>query len=347
MGMVYEAEQTAPVQRRVALKVMRADLDSREVVARFETERQALAVMSHESIAKVLDAGASDTGRPFFVMELVPGVPITDYCDRRTHSTRDRVALFIRVCEAVQHAHQKGVIHRDLKPTNVLVEEAGGKPLPKVIDFGIAKAAGLQRLSERTHVTQYGEVVGTPAYMSPEQAEMSGLDVDTRTDIYSLGVMLYRMLCNRLPFRARAQPELVRQIREDDPQPPRQLVPNLPMELERICLKAMAKAAGDRYTTAGDMAQEIRDLLQGNVAARRHERPAEAPRASAPAARVQRRHLSFLAVDWEAVAPDEEADVDDLAEMSAAFKRRCIEIVTRYSGTTLRADGHTLVACFG
>ena len=199
MGIVYEAEQTAPVQRRVALKVIRADLDSREVVARFETERQALAVMSHESIAKVLDAGATDTGRPFFVMELVPGVPISDYCDRRTLSTRERVALFIRVCEAVQHAHQKGVIHRDLKPNNVLVEEAGGKPLPKVIDFGIAKAAGLQRLSEQAHVTQYGEVVGTPAYMSPEQAEMSGLDVDTRTDIYSLGVMLYELLVGRLP----------------------------------------------------------------------------------------------------------------------------------------------------
>ena len=159
--------------------------------------------------------------------------------------------------------------------------------------------------------------------------------------------MLYRMLCNRLPFRAKSQPELVRQIREDEPQPPRQLVPNLPMELERICLKAMAKAAADRYTTAGDMAQEIRALLQGNVPARRHERPAEATRVSAPAARVQRRHLSFLAVSWEAAASDEEVDVDDQAEMSAAFKRRCTEIVTRYSGTILRADSHTLVVCFG
>ena len=168
-------------------------------MARFEAERQALAVMTHDSIAKVLDAGASATGSPYFVMELVRGVPITDYCDTRKLATRDRVALFIPVCRAIQHAHQKGVIHRDLKPSNILVTEADGRPVPKVIDFGIAKATG-QRLTEKTLITQFGQAVGTPAYMSPEQAEMSGLDVDTRTDVYSLGVVLYEILVGRLPL---------------------------------------------------------------------------------------------------------------------------------------------------
>ncbi|HEY0777184.1 MAG TPA: serine/threonine-protein kinase, partial [Gemmatirosa sp.] len=198
MGVVYEAEQTTPIHRRVALKVVRAEVTSREVIARFAAERQALAVMTHEAIAKVLDAGASDTGQPYFVMELVRGVPITEYCDARKLSTRERIALFVPVCQAVQHAHQKGVIHRDLKPSNVLVAETDAGPAPKVIDFGIAKAVDRQ-LTERTLVTQFGQAMGTPAYMSPEQAEMSGLDVDTRTDVYSLGVMLYELLVGRLP----------------------------------------------------------------------------------------------------------------------------------------------------
>jgi serine/threonine protein kinase len=193
MGVVYEAEQTAPVHRRVAVKVLRQGFEFSDIVARFEAERQALAVMTHESIAKVLDAGASDTGSPYFVMELVRGIPITEFCDNSKLTTHQRVALFIPVCRAIQHAHQKGVIHRDLKPSNILVTEADGQPIPKVIDFGIAKATG-QRLTEKTLVTQFGQAMGTPAYMSPEQAEMSGLDVDTRTDVYSLGVVLYELL---------------------------------------------------------------------------------------------------------------------------------------------------------
>ena len=198
MGLVYVAEQSEPVRRRVALKVIKAGMDTREVVARFAAERQALAVMDHPNIAKVLDGGVTADGRPYFVMELVKGVPITDYCDMHKLSTRERLALFVEVCNAVQHAHQKSVIHRDLKPSNVLVMLQDGKPVPKVIDFGIAKALS-QQLTERTLVTQIGQTVGTPAYMSPEQADASALDVDTRTDIYSLGVMLFELLVGRLP----------------------------------------------------------------------------------------------------------------------------------------------------
>ncbi|MDQ8154366.1 MAG: serine/threonine-protein kinase [Gemmatimonadota bacterium] len=199
MGMVYTAEQTEPVRRRVALKVIKAGMDTREVVARFEAERQALAVMDHPSIAKVLDGGATSDGRPYFVMELVKGVSITEYCDTHRLSTRERLRIMVDVCHAVQHAHQKGVIHRDLKPSNVLVTLQDGRPVPKVIDFGIAKALA-NPLTELTLLTEVGRAVGTPAYMSPEQADPSALDVDTRTDIYSLGVMLYELLVGHLPL---------------------------------------------------------------------------------------------------------------------------------------------------
>ncbi|HLG05482.1 MAG TPA: serine/threonine-protein kinase [Gemmatimonadales bacterium] len=202
MGLVYEAEDTGPVRRRVALKVIRAGFDSRDIVSRFEAERQALGVMNHPGIAKVLHAGTADSGQPYFAMELVRGLPITQFCDSHRLSIPQRLNLFIGVCQAVQHAHQKGVIHRDLKPSNVLVIEQDGTPQPKIIDFGIAKALGPQ-LTESTLVTLGGQTMGTAAYMSPEQAEPAGLDVDTRADIYSLGVMLYEVLIGQLPLEPR------------------------------------------------------------------------------------------------------------------------------------------------
>jgi serine/threonine protein kinase/Tol biopolymer transport system component len=224
MAVVYMAEQTEPIRRRVALKIIKLGMDTRQVIARFEAERQALALMDHPSIAKVLDAGATETGRPYFVMELVTGVSITEYCDKNNLSTKDRLALFLQVCHAVQHAHQKGIIHRDLKPSNVMVTHHDGKPVPKVIDFGIAKATN-QKLTEKTLFTRYAHIIGTPAYMSPEQAELSDLDVDTRTDIYSLGVLLYELLTGTTPFseeelRKAGYIEMQRVIREQEPVKP-------------------------------------------------------------------------------------------------------------------------------
>ncbi len=224
MGVVYLAEQTEPIHRTVALKIIKLGMDTRQVIARFEAERQALALMDHPNIARVLDAGATETGRPYFVMELVTGVSITDYCDRNHLSTKDRLALFLQVCHAVQHAHQKGIIHRDLKPSNVLVTLVDGAPVPKIIDFGIAKATE-QRLTEKTLFTRYGHIIGTPVYMSPEQAELSDLDIDTRSDIYSLGVLLYELLTGAPPFseaqlRQGGYVEMQRVIREQVPVKP-------------------------------------------------------------------------------------------------------------------------------
>src|SRR5438045_573873 len=202
-GVVYMAEQEEPVRRRVALKVIKLGMDTKSVIARFEAERQALALMDHPNIAKVLDAGATAAGRPYFVMELVKGVPITDYCDQNNLPTTERLALFTLVCHAIQHAHQKGIIHRDIKPSNILVTMHDGVPVPKVIDFGIAKATSDQRLTDKTLFTAFEQFIGTPAYMSPEQAEMSGLDIDTRSDIYALGVLLYQLLTGKTPFDGR------------------------------------------------------------------------------------------------------------------------------------------------
>src|SRR6266478_4649876 len=223
-GVVYMAEQEQPVRRMVALKVIKLGMDTKSVIARFEAERQALALMDHPNIAKILDVGATDTGRPFFVMELVRGIKITDYCDKSNLPTRERLDLFVQVCQAVQHAHQKGVIHRDLKPSNILVTLRDGVPVPKVIDFGIAKATQ-QRLTDKTLFTAFEQFIGTPAYMSPEQAEMSELGIDTRSDIYSLGVLLYELLTGTTPFDSKALlqsglEEIRRIIREVEPVKP-------------------------------------------------------------------------------------------------------------------------------
>lgn len=282
-GTVYMAEQSAPVRRRVALKIIKPGMDSREVIARFEAERQALALMEHESIARVFDAGQTASGRPFFVMELVHGIPITDFCDRNRLDTTARLQLFVEVCRAVQHAHQKGIIHRDLKPSNVLVTMHDDRPLPKVIDFGIVKATQ-QQLTEKTLFTQFGQVVGTPQYMSPEQAQMSHLDVDTRSDVYSLGVLLYELLTGTTPLERHqlqdaAFDEMLRLIREEEPPRPssrisqtgealqdisanRQSVPSrlgtlVRGELDWIVMKALEKDRSRRYEGPNALAEDI------------------------------------------------------------------------------------------
>lgn len=295
MGVVYLAEQEYPIHRRVALKVIKIGMETREVVARFEAERQALALMDHPCIAQMYDAGSTSEGRPYFAMEYVAGIPITNYCDRHRLPMASRLDLFVRVCGAIQHAHQKGVIHRDIKPSNILVTVEDGKPLPKVIDFGVAKATH-QRLTERTLFTQHGVLIGTPAYMSPEQAEMGELGVDTTTDIYSLGVVLYELLIGALPFepemlRRAGYGEIQRIIREREPLRPsarlssqydtamlvalrRQtklptLVRQLKGDLDWIALKAMAKERTRRYPSASELAADIeRHLRTEPVSAR-------------------------------------------------------------------------------
>src|SRR6266568_3369611 len=222
-GVVYMAEQEAPVRRRVALKIIRPGMDTKSVIARFEAERQALALMNHPNIAKVFDAGATESGRPYFVMELVRGVKITEYCDQHSLTTEDRLKLFVQVCQAVQHAHQRGIIHRDIKPSNILVTQSlEGVAMPMVIDFGVAKATTDQPLTDKTVFTAFEMLIGTPAYMSPEQAARSGVDVDTRTDIYSLGVLLYELLTSSTPFETQellkaGLDEIRRVIREQEP----------------------------------------------------------------------------------------------------------------------------------
>jgi eukaryotic-like serine/threonine-protein kinase len=286
MGSVWMAQQTEPVKRLVAVKVIKPGMDSRQVIARFEAERQALALMDHVNIARVLDAGTSSAGRPYFVMDLVKGVPITKYCDEHHLTPRQRLELFIPVCQAVQHAHQKGIIHRDLKPTNVLVALYDGKPVPKVIDFGVAKAAG-QPLTEKTLVTGFGNIIGTLEYMSPEQAELNQLDIDTRSDIYSLGVLLYELLAGSPPFSRKdlgkaGVLEMLRVIREQEPTKPStklSTADGLPTlaanrgteparltrlvrgELDWIVMKALEKDRNRRYETANGFAMDLQRYL--------------------------------------------------------------------------------------
>ena len=287
MGIVYRAERTEPVKLTVALKVIKAGMDTREVIARFEVERQALALMNHPHVARVLDAGATKTGRPYFVMEYVPGVAVTEYCNQHRLTTRQRLELFMQACDAIQHAHQKGVIHRDIKPSNLLVSVKEGSPQLKVIDFGVAKAIS-QRLTEKTLFTEQGQLIGTPEYMSPEQAEMGSLDIDTRTDVYSLGVLLYELLSGALPFdpselREAGFAEIQRIIREQEPakpstrlsglgdestdvarqhgSEPRTLLREIRGDLDWITMKALEKDRTRRYDTASGLAMDIHRYL--------------------------------------------------------------------------------------
>src|SRR5688572_5009229 len=286
MGVVWMAEQTEPVKRKVAIKVIKPGMDSHQVIARFEAERQALAMMDHVNIARVFDGGGTEKG-PYFVMELVHGVPITKYCDDNHLTPRARLELFVPVCQAIQHAHQKGIIHRDLKPSNVMVTLYDGKPVPKVIDFGVAKATE-QKLTERTLFTQYGTMIGTLEYMSPEQAEMSALGVDTRSDIYSLGVLLYELLTGSTPLshkrlREAAYAEILRLIREEEPpkpstrlsesggalasisaqrhMEPAKLAKLMRGELDWIVMKTLEKDRNRRYETAIGLADDVQRYL--------------------------------------------------------------------------------------
>jgi serine/threonine protein kinase len=288
MGQVWLAEQTVPVRRQVALKLIRVGLYDDSVLLRFQSEQQSLAVMNHPAIAKVFDAGSTPDGQPYFVMEYVDGPSITGYCDAKKLKIRDRLELFIKVCEGVQHAHQKAIIHRDLKPSNILVAEVDGKPMPRIIDFGIAKAISSQSSADQTMFTQVGAMVGTPGFMSPEQADPSVQDVDTRTDVYSLGVILYALLTGMLPFDTaqwakRPIDEVLRQLREDDPPSPstkldvdketstavaarrgtvpKQLAGQLHGDLDAITLKAVEKDRAYRYGTPSELAADIQRYL--------------------------------------------------------------------------------------
>jgi len=285
MGEVWLAEQKQPVRRRVALKLIKAGMDTREVVARFESERRALALMDHPAIARVFDAGSTPHGRPYFAMEYVTGMPITHYCDQRKLTVRQRLELFVLVCDGVQHAHQKAIVHRDLKPSNILVGELDGKPAPRIIDFGVAKATA-QRLTADTTLTRVGAIIGTPGYMSPEQADSAGVDVDTRTDVYSLGVVLYELLVGALPLDFRGTPadQFLHRLREEDAPPPSTrlrtlgdrtgstarnrgvdgptLARHLRGDLDAIALKALEKDRSRRYATPSELAADIGRYLR-------------------------------------------------------------------------------------
>src|SRR5438132_2501500 len=273
-GVVFMAEQQAPIRRKVALKVLKPGMDTRQVIARFDAERQALALMDHPNIAKVFDGGATPSGRPYFVMELVKGLPITEFCDQNQLTPRQRLELFLPVCQAVQHAHQKGIIHRDLKPSNILVSRHDTTPIVKVIDFGVAKALG-QKLTDKTLFTGIAQMIGTPLYMSPEQAGMSDLDVDTRSDIYSLGVLLYELLTGTTPFskerfKKAAYDEIRRIIREEEPPKPSTRLSDLgshnaprdePGHVTRSVTATLASVSAQRQTEPAKLTKLVRGEL--------------------------------------------------------------------------------------
>ncbi len=335
-GVVYMAEQLRPMNRKVALKVIKPGMDTKEVIARFEAERQALAMMDHPNIAKIFDGGVTERGRPYFVMELVHGLPITDFCDENKLPLERRIEIFSDVCKAIQHAHEHGVIHRDIKPSNVMITIQDGQPVPKVIDFGVAKAIE-QRLTTKTMFTAFGQMIGTPQYMSPEQAEMSSIDVDTRSDVYSLGVLLYELLTGTTPLqheqiRDTAYAELRRLVCEVEPPKPstrisrlgkiaisiasergtqlEKLGPWLSGDLDSIAMKALDKDRLRRYESAGKLAEDLaRHLSHQPVVARppsvgyrlrkfvhRHRKRAWTLVASFTAA------LFLIAVIWSAAA---------------------------------------------
>jgi serine/threonine protein kinase len=374
-GVVFLAEQTEPVRRKVALKILKPGMDTHQVVARFEAERQALAIMDHPNIAKVFDGGATPTGRPYFVMELVKGVPITQFCDQNHLTPRQRLELFVTVCQAVQHAHQKGIIHRDLKPSNVLVSRHDTTPIVKVIDFGVAKALG-QDLTDKTLFTGIAQMIGTPLYMSPEQAGMSDLDVDTRSDIYSLGVLLYELLTGTTPFtrehfKTAAYDEIRRIIREVEPQKPstrlsesRESLPSIAAqrqtepakltklvrgELDWIVMTALEKDRARRYETANGFAQDIQRYL--------HDEPVQAcpPSAWYRFRKYTRRHkvalttvalvslalvLGTAVSVWQAVRATEAEgrSVQESAEKEQALEAKLEEATARARAEKGRAD---------
>ncbi len=375
-GAVFMAEQETPVRRRVALKIIKLGMDTRQVIARFEAERQALALMDHPHIAKVLDAGATETGRPYFVMELCTGDPITAYCDREHLSIDERLGLFVDVCQAVQHAHQKGVIHRDIKPSNVLVATVDGKPQVKVIDFGIAKATA-SRLTEKTLFTEHKQLIGTPQYMSPEQAEGS-LDIDTRTDVYSLGVLLYELLTGVTPFdakslRAAAYQEIIRIIREVEPArpstrlsgstdtlpsvaagrrtEPRRLSSIIRGDLDWIVMKALEKDRARRYETANGLAADIQRHLSGEAVVAAP--PSKAYRASkfvrkhrfgvaAVSAVITALGIGVAGFAWQAKQAALERDKALIAQKVADEERNRAESVMDFVTESLRSQdpGH-------